>query len=482
LALFAIGLAVIWAPGRPAMGDVPQHAAQVAMLRDLLQGRSAWTADLKINLFTPYIVGYVLALPLAFVIPPMAALKVVLTVAYAAFGLIARAVGRALGAPSRLDAYYFLSFFGIAWSYGLYPYLVAAPIALAFIWAALTYARLGGWRRGALLAAIGVVLVLSHVFAYAFAAAAGGLILARRIRNPGGLVRAAWPFIPSVAAFAALTLLVQHAKSAAFGYTGFAWDMGAVIVRPFFLVAGAFDAWAAPWAWAVGLLLLGLPLLAGLRPARRRPDAWIIMAALAALMLLAPFTVMAICVYPRFAPFVLPAFVWLLEDSPRLSPRRFGGPQLVLLTGLLGAFALVQHVLEELAFAREARDFDRVLARAEPRQRALSLVVDSQSAVNVNPLAYLNFPQWYAVDKGGLVDIGFIKDPQMIVRLAHPGAPPYDDRVFLITGAPARLDPGMWTYVFVRGRPPAALFAGCAAQVVAQAGTWTLLQPRACRP
>jgi len=70
----------------------------------------------------------------------------------------------------------------------------------------------------------------------------------------------------------------------------------------------------------------------------------------------------------------------------------------------------------------------------------------------------------------------------MIVRLARPGAPPYDNPRFVLSEAPMQIDPSRWTYVFVRGPVPTAAFGGCAPVVVAASGPWTLLQPRSCRP
>lgn len=482
-ALFALGVAIIWAPGRPAMVDLPQHAAQVAMLRDLTLGRSAWAPDLQVNLATPYLVGYLLALPLALVLSPLSAIKVVLTAAYAAFGLIGRAIGRELGAPPALNGYYFFSFFGIAWSYGLYTFLVAAPVGLAFIWAALAYARRGGWGRGALVAAAGVATVFSHGFIYVFALAIGLGLLLIHTRRPRRFLARVWPFALSTVVCAALALLVSHNKATAAGYTGLDWVTGALAVRPFVVIAGGFDAWATPWAWVVGALLLVLPLLAGHRLARRRPEAWLIAGVLAALMLLAPFTIMQISVYPRFALFVAPAYAWLIDSAPGPRPDGFLSRWLAAVVGVLAAFALVQHLAGQVAFAREAGDFDRVLARAQPGRRALSLVIDRGSASTVNPLVYLNFPQWYAVEKGGFVDLSFAVDPQMVVRLAHPDAPPYDDSAFLVgelTGRP--LDFNQWSYVFVRGQAPPRLFGGCTPTELAASGAWKLLAPRRCPP
>jgi len=196
LALFVLGMAIIWAPGRPAMVDIPQHAAQLTMLRDLVLGRSAWASDLQVDLATPYFLGYALALPLAFVISPLAAIKVVLTAAYAAFGLIGRAIGREMDAPAGLDGYYFIPFFGIAWSYGFFTFLAAAPLGLGLVWPSLRYARRGGAGWGLLVSVLGLATLFSHGFVFVLAMAIGAGLLAVSGRSPWRLMPMTWPFVP----------------------------------------------------------------------------------------------------------------------------------------------------------------------------------------------------------------------------------------------------------------------------------------------
>jgi len=79
LATVIIAGATFWLVPRLPMTDLPQHAGQVAAWHDLLLGTSKWESLLYINYFTPYLIGYSLALLLSFVLPVSAALKVVLS-------------------------------------------------------------------------------------------------------------------------------------------------------------------------------------------------------------------------------------------------------------------------------------------------------------------------------------------------------------------------------------------------------------------
>jgi hypothetical protein len=485
LALFLLGLAIIWAPGRPAMVDISQHSAEIAMWRDLILGRSAWAADLRVDLATPYFLGYALALPLALVMTPLAAIKVVLTAAYAAFGLIGRAIGGELDAPASLDSYYFIPFFSVAWSYGMFPFLVAAPLGLGLIWASLRYARGGGAVRGLLVSVLGLATLLSHAFVFVFAMAVGAGLVAVSGRPLRRLIPMAWPFVaPSLVCL----LLFFHAtgsEAASVGHYGLRVHAGAAILRAGAILGGSFDDWSAPWSWSVGVGLYFLPFICGLRVAPKRGEAWIIAGALVAIIALTPLEIMEMWIYPRFSLFVLPAYAWLFArpSAPSSPLAAWLTPRIGLFAAILGGFGLIQHINEQRAFSREAQDFDGVLARAAPGRRALSLVYDQQSAIAVNPLVYLHFPQWYAVEKGGFVDLSFAEDPHEVVRFSHAPPPPYDDVKFEMTNHPSRpVDPARWSYIFVRGRIPPGIFAGCQPVQIAAEGSWRLLAPRPCPP
>ncbi len=111
---------LLWLSPRLPMVDLPQHAAQVVMLRDLLLSASAWTDLVEINLGTPYLAGYLLALPLTLVMPVSTALSAVLSLSLA--GMIAASVAlrEEAGADARLDWLFLPAFFGLAWKWGYY--------------------------------------------------------------------------------------------------------------------------------------------------------------------------------------------------------------------------------------------------------------------------------------------------------------------------------------------------------------------------
>lgn len=191
------GASIFWIAPWPPMADLPQHAGQVALLHDLLAGTSAWTQVFRINVFTPYLVGYGLALPLSFIVPVGVALKLILSLSYIAFVFALVALRRHFHGDPRLDWLFVLSFFGPAYHWGFFTFLVAAPIAVVFILVADRHAQQPCLKRGVVALLTGLALLLSHGLMFVFGLAVAGTLYLLRCRERGWAGRwllDAWPF------------------------------------------------------------------------------------------------------------------------------------------------------------------------------------------------------------------------------------------------------------------------------------------------
>ena len=490
--LLAIGVAAIWAAPRPMMIDLPQHAGQVALLKDMALGRSPWSADIRINLATPYLIGYGLALPLSFVMSVAAALKTVLTLAYLAFVGAGVAIGRELGASRKLDAYHAFSFFGFSYGWGFYTFLVAAPLGLVFLWLSLRYARRGLASQGAAMAGLGLVLLFSHGLVFLFACGLGSLLVLARAPSLRALVLRSWPFWVLVAACA--TVFFSNPSGSGAGPLLHGNGLGGAL-RLMAILSNAFglpgaSGLAALWPSICFPVFAGLPLLAGLRPDWRAREAVVIAGGVAAAVALLPdFAWSTAMISQRFAIFLPSAYVWLLrERTPSGGSLAVGlQPRLAGLAALVTAGLLAQHAWSSVQFGREQRDFERVMAAAEPDQRALGLIFDANSAVDRRAGAYLHHALWYQADRRGLVDYNFAQLQPQIARFRAGAVPPMSP---FHSQSPRdfdwRTDGGdRYRYIFVRsqGAPPHSAFAGaaCAPVQVAASGEWRLYERAICR-
>jgi hypothetical protein len=493
------GVAIIWIAPRPPLIDLPQHAGQVALWHDLLTGTSPWSDLFRLNLWTPYLIGYGLALPLSFLMPVGTALKVVLSVAYIAFVLLGRRLRAHFGADARLDWFFLPTFFGFAYSWGFYTFLVASPVVILFILAVDRYAQYRTPGRGIAAMLIGLVLLLSHGLAFVFAALVAGCLYTIRCYNAGGAwikrwLSGVWPLVVVAAACIGLYLIsVQiQAEYWAKGHLPFTWDFS--VMRVPRLLANSIGDYYTPKTLllVIMVVMLAIPFLMGLRLNRRDPATWVLFIIAAFICLIVPGTMIATAyVYQRFALYFLPAYA-LIFMAATLRPeagtqvpangRRGGWSMAALIACVWVTFAC--HSLEMRNFANEAKDFETVMASMEPKQRVLALTFDSRSEEANLDLPYRHYATWYQSEKQGLVDFNFAWFPPQVVRFRPDKLPKVMEGLkgqnFTVQRYP--LEP--YRYIVTRHTSslPANLFKGadCVPRMVMKQGTWTLFERKDC--
>jgi hypothetical protein len=484
-ALFACAVAVAaalpWVAPRPPMVDLPQHAAQVALWRDLILGVTPFADELRVNLATPYLVGYGLALPFAFFLAPATALKIVLSGALLGFVAAGRGLRRELDADPRLDWLWLAGVFGFAWHWGFFTFLVAAPLALLVARLQLRHAATPDAGAAARLAAAGAALLLCHGLLFLFALVIGGFLGLFALAREGlrGALRRAPPYVALLAALAlfmlARILLAEPAPAATTHFGEPLWE------RPFHALAHVWSA-ASPFpALALAPVALAAPWLMGLRP--DRPGGVALFAAAASVVLFAPDMAFATgFLQQRFALFLLPFYALMFgrpaDGATQGAPARGALMAAVAIgLGLTGARAV--------AFSREEADFEQVMAAAEPGRRALTLVFDRASAAADSDVAYLHWPAWYQADRGGFVDFNFAQFHPQVVRLKRDAPAPVDERRGWTPEAFdwAQWDGARYGYIFLRGDESARELIRarlpCTPRETA-AGAWLLIDLKDC--
>ena len=401
-----VAAATFWLSPRLPMTDLAQHAGQVTAWRDLLLGTSKWEPLLTVNYFTPYLLGYGLALLASFVLPISAAIKLVLALGYCGFVAACVALRRHLGGEPRLDWLTIPAFFGFAWAWGFYTFLIAAPFGVLLVLVALRYAERPTLARGrravrvrpsaVLLARAGVPVrqpdrqrVPAREVSDAGPAVArgaalrGGWPVVRRLRpgspalrdqcrrrsddDPLGLGShaARFPAVrPELAGRDARSRRLVHAAAGAHarftaGVARQAQSTGCRRVRS----VGHYR-WSSGWRFptdgsTAGRSTSALPFSC----CRSTPSSF---------------------AHPTRLRSVLPCGL----------ARRLWLP-------LLCWIYLGMHAQRLLAFAHESAPFEEVLAAAEPGERALGLVFTASSETGHRD-AYWHFPLWYQAEKGGL--------------------------------------------------------------------------------
>jgi hypothetical protein len=496
---------LFWIAPRPGMVDLPQHAAQIALLRELIAGTSPWSDIVRINIFTPYLLGYGLALALSFVMPILAAMKFIMMLAF--YGYVAAGIKlrEEFQADRRLDWLFVPGFFGFAYQWGFYTFLVATPLAFLFLTFAHRFARSRSVAGGFLLALAGVGLFFSHGLVFLFVCAIGAAFIPFFCRTPGRIIAALCPYavlgLLALAYFFALRhndLMVPKAVGGA--TNGVLWDWGGPYGwhRSFNFLLYTVATVKQDWYFLVGaLFLLAAPWLMGARLNTKDPSAFVMFAAVVAIWLGVPSDALGTsALYHRFAIFLLPAYALMFRE---VLPDEKHAVRARLQWLDIGAFARAGVVLfcgcylcvlgvRDYRFAQASAPFETVLAAAEPGQRALSLVIAPGSAAIHNSFTYLHYPLWYQVDKGGFVDFNFAVFLPQPVRF-KPDRLPAQVRQLLLN-RPEDFDwhavqGRIYRYFFVHHTEPlpAGLFKNdeCEVALVKETGEWALFERRGCR-
>ena len=366
----AFAACLIWASPRPPMIDLPQHVAQITLWRDLILGQSPWADLFRINLLTPYLIGYGLALPLAFVMPALTAVKIILTIAFVAFVVSCVQLSREVGADKRLDWLFIPGFFGFAYDWGFYTFLIAAPLAVQFMRFAWRHAETADRRAAAWIVGLGCALLFSHGLMFLFAGLVGGLLLLTHAKSTRAFAIGTLPYVVLAVACGAF-YFVSISHDEAMQATQTDWNLLPTARVLGYLIS--VQARAGFGFVPLTLVLLALPWLAGLRWRRL---AAVPFAAHALVMFLAPTAAASTdFVTTRFGLFTLPFFAlaFAAADGHRdLLRHRLA---LFVLVGVCW-LCLAVHFANARAYAAGNVHFENVLAAAEPGKRAARLIAD----------------------------------------------------------------------------------------------------------
>lgn len=466
-----VAVAVHWVPHYPGNVDFAQHAAQIRMLHEWFSGTLAYRDRLELNWFTPYLPAYIVGVVVSTVMPVIAAVKLVWTIAAAGTVLAGVRVRERLGGSPHWDWLMLPGLFGEAYHWGLLTFALAVPLAL------LVYAR---WvslpevpsRRRSVTMGVAVVAVF---FAHSLVAAwlmlvIGSVVGARvamRIVSVRDALRAALPVILPVPVI--LAWLVAVSSNAQVqrppGWLPLSYRLGA-----FFQLWTGVPFWIEAVSVASGVVLLA-PFVSGVR-LRRDAEAVVPLLVTLVIVVLGPMYLLGnAATSSRFAILFGPCLAWAM-DSRNTVARWRTLARVMVASGAIACIGIA--LLCARRFSAEQRDFARVVRTVPPGCHVLSIVPDASSQAYGSPFPYQHFPVWYQAEAGGLVEFNFASLYNMIVRLRPPYRNAVPPRFAVDTAADARsLDLRTFSYVVARGpasgRAPAY---GVAGPVVAHDGRW----------
>lgn len=403
---------VPWSAQHLPLVDLPQHAAQVRMLRDSLSGNHL----LALNWLTPYLIPYAALYVFSLVLPIWASIALLLQISFLAYSYWTYRLTEEWQSCSAMLWMLPAGYFGFSWKWGFVPWMAAAPMVLWFIfeshkWTSATEVTC---RR---LLAIGVMLFFSHGYAFVVGLAVGiAMVGASWLRGSRGKLG---PFVGLIILPVAYWLLLKLGGDPANLPESPLW--GNLATRLIGLVVYPFG-----YIEDLPLAVLALPLVGGVYAvgAKRHQNsstAILVATSFMALWFLVPSHYQKTsALFERLSIFLLPCVIWIHKKQ---DSRNSAGPALLLAVSLVVAGV---QVYRNLQFTVESRDANTVIDAIPAGSRVFALMYDRGSNAAFGADTYLHYAQWYQVEKGGLVEFSFagsIAQPVRFRRDHYPGRP-----------------------------------------------------------
>lgn len=413
----------------PPMVDLPQHAAQIALWMNLGDSGFPFTSEFRVNLFTPYLLGYSLIAAITPALGILTACKVIIGLALAAFAHSTRFLLQRTGADPYWSWLIFPVLYGFAYQWGFLNFLIAAPVGLyflGFVW------RSNGNRTpgsSLLVASLLYLLFFSHALILALVC----LIALTYWWHTNGswqdFIKDAWP-VATLAPLVVVWLISASHNSQV--HEGTIWDLSWFNTDVDFYYSDASD-WIDPehpgwgritgfiprlvglrpevFATLFGVMLFLLPFLGGGRIAGDKIRLIPLLLVASILMLMPSYFFGVAFTYQRFTLLAIPFFL-IMIDAPRQVGRvssylRKLAPAIAL---VWIAYASVQAIQSN----RDAAGFDEVLAQMDPYKRARSLIFVRDDGHSIAP-PFMHFPAWYSALKLGTTNPSFAAFYQMPV-------------------------------------------------------------------
>lgn len=412
----------VWLASYPPMVDLPQHAAQIALLHNLQDRGFRFASLFRVNWFTPSLLGYMAVYVLAPLFGIVAACKLVIAAALVGLPATTALLIRETGG----DGYWALltipAMYGFSYTWGFFNFVVAVPIGLLFLIFVMRHMREPGWRSFVYLGVFSALLFFGHAVACVFF---GAIVCAYALVETRSLRKAVLALLPTATMVPLMLVWYLRARSDPGTQKPVVWDLGWMrSVDPHALggrLTGFFPRLLGlrPSAFCLiaGACWFVLPLLAGARPSKR-VAVWIPLAVCVLALLFAPTTAFSgWAISHKLTVFALPFFLLTLQrsDHERLAWR-------AATIFLLIAWIILTST-KVIRYDAETKGFEQILARMEPNERVLSLMFLKDSEVSPAPV-FLHFPAWYSAEKKGVVDMSFAVFPIEPVRYRASVPPP----------------------------------------------------------
>jgi hypothetical protein len=453
------------------MVDLPQHAAQIVTWQRLDAGVADVARRFELNFRTPYLLAYPVARVLAPLFGAVVALKLVVWLAVVLNLVVTELLARRLGHEPWLGLLGLVTAMGLCFYFGFVSFMLAMPLAVGALILALEHASRPRPVSGALLGAGLCLLLTAHGVAFVMGFGVVGLLL---LRGQGTLAGRLLPLAAPVAL--AASFFAPGPVSVRVG--GDAWDLSPLrLLELPALLVGMTAADHVALLLGLALLVAAVAVLGG--RTSKEPLRWAPLALLFAAYCFFPGMFRGIVLlHTRLPCFLLPLACLALEPRTAVSERQQRGGRLAILGVTLVWLAIF--CVRLAAFNREAAPFHALAAAMRPGQSLRPLVFERETNSFPGVPAFLHYPAYYYVEKGGSQGYSFAMYPLSVVRY-RPDVP-----LSMQGGAEWRPDwfrkseVAQYDYFVVKSSRDLGdeLFLGTSVALEAHAGSWWIYARR----
>jgi hypothetical protein len=412
--------------------DFPQHVALHSIWKNIADPAFHLDHRFQVSLSTPYALPHVVAHGAATLFGAEGGLRFVLVISLLGFPFAALALLNAFGRPRELALAAFPAALSFVYWFGFVSYVMSLPLVLCGIAAARRCASSGRLRDACVLAALGLLTIATHGFAFLLL-----LLLA------------------PVAAVATTRLVSRLAILAAALLPGFVWSLAWGLATSAEASAEPIDTTYAPWdermryllasvfgshtleprvlaiagATAVILAVATSSALraghgrAGAEAGRRALGAVAAVAAVAAL--LCPQVLMNTWgLWERIPPVAFVAFAGALP-WPAVRRTRAG---LVAALGAVALFSSGTAIAQGVAFSKEAAGIREIASQVPRGARVMWTACGAEQPWPRAVPSFKHFGAYVQAARGGDLSYSFAHFHHMVVRYRGPPLPQVFDR------------------------------------------------------
>ena len=163
-----ITLAFLFYPPYLPMVDLPQHAAQVVTLDDLLKHQSPWEYLVTLNWDTPYLAGYGLWLLLYQFMSITFSAKILVSIIFLFYTYSIHLLRKSFHAEPILEWAAMTAFFGFAFQWGFITFLLAAPVGILFFLSCKQWLEKKQRKDFIIFSLLGITTYFCHALIFAF--------------------------------------------------------------------------------------------------------------------------------------------------------------------------------------------------------------------------------------------------------------------------------------------------------------------------